>query len=255
MSTHYLNYLFSPSSVAVFGANERPDSVAGRIYENLYNGGFEGAIYGINPKHEKIRQQPCYPSLKALGKPVDLAVIATPAKTIPGIIDACGEHDVRAAIVISAGFNDSDPRGGKLKRKMLEKARRYRMRILGPNCLGLIRPAGRMNATFSKNTAAPGQLALLSQSGAICTSIMDWAITQDIGFSAIVSLGNAADIGFGDLLDYLEKLGVAEDTLVFFLGDNGSDAPLGDPSDENREPIRCHERRGAWGSSVTRMAC
>jgi len=218
MSTHYLNYLFSPSSIAVFGANERPDSVAGRIYENLCSGGFEGAIYPVNPKHGEIRGQTCYPSLKALGEPVDLAVIATPAKTIPGIIGDCGEHGVRAAIVISAGFSDSDPRERKLKQKVLEKARRHRMRILGPNCLGLIHPDRGMNATFSKNTAAPGQLALLSQSGAICTSIMDWAITQDIGFSTIVSLGNAADIGFGDLLDYLAQDPQTRSILLYVEG-------------------------------------
>lgn len=218
MSTHYLDRLFAPTAIAVFGANKRANSVAGRIYDNLRNGGFEGAIYAVNPKHRKIYQQPCYRSLKAIGKPVDLAVIATPAPTIPAIIDACGKHGVRAAIVISAGFNDSDEQGSELRKLMLETAGRYRIRILGPNCLGLIRPQVGMNATFSKNTAAVGQLALVSQSGALCTSIMDWAITQDIGFSAIVSLGNAADIDFGDLLDYLAQDPRTRSILLYVEG-------------------------------------
>ncbi|MCG6888991.1 MAG: bifunctional acetate--CoA ligase family protein/GNAT family N-acetyltransferase [Gammaproteobacteria bacterium] len=218
MTTHYLDRLFAPTAIAVFGANERPESVAGRIYDNLRHGGFEGAIYAVNPKHREIYQQPCYRSLKAIGKPVDLAVIATPAPTIPAIIDACGKQGVRAAIVISAGFHDSDKQGKALKKSMLETAARYGMRLLGPNCLGLIRPLVGMNATFSKNTAAPGQLALVSQSGALCTSIMDWAITQDIGFSAIVSLGNAADIGFGDLLDYLAQDPHTRSILLYVEG-------------------------------------
>jgi acetyltransferase len=218
MGTHFLDRLFAPETIAVFGANERTDSIAGRVYDNLRQGGFAGSIYAVNPKHEQIYGQPCYKSLQAIGKPVDLAVIATPAKTIPKIISACGERGVRAAIVISTGFNDSDKRGSKLKKALLKAAKAHQVRILGPNCLGLIRPRAGMNASFSKNTARPGQLALISQSGAICTSILDWAGSQDIGFSAIISLGNAADIGFGDLLDYLAQDPETQSILLYVEG-------------------------------------
>jgi acetyltransferase len=205
MGTHFLDRLFSPDAIAVFGANERPDSIAGRVYENLRNGGFQGPIYAINPKHETVYGEPCYRSLKALGEPVDLAVIATPAATVAKIVQACGKYGLRAVIVISAGFNESTKSGRKLKKALLKAAKPYPMRVLGPNCLGLIRPGIGMNATFSRNKASAGQLALVSQSGALCTSILDWAGAQDIGFSAVVSLGEAADIGFGELLDYLAQ--------------------------------------------------
>ena len=218
MGTHYLDHLFAPAAIAVFGANQRSDSVAGRVYDNLRNGGFDGPIYAINPKHEKLYGQPCYGSLKDVGEPVDLVVIATPARTIPRILEACGKHGVRAAIVISAGFNASDERGNKLKQSMLKAARKHQIRLLGPNCLGLIRPSIGMNASFSKNSASAGQLALVSQSGALCTSILDWASAQDIGFSAIISLGNAADIGFGDLLDYLGQDPQTNSILLYVEG-------------------------------------
>lgn len=218
MGTHFLDRLFAPEAIAVFGANQRPDSVAGRVYDNLRKGGFSGPIYAVNPKHKELYEQPCYRSLKAIDKPVDLAVIATPAATIPKIMHACGEHGVRAAIVISAGFNDSDNKGGALKKKLLKAARKYQIRVLGPNCLGLIRPQAGINATFSKNTAAAGQLALISQSGAICTSILDWAGSQDLGFSTIISLGNAADIGFGDLLDFLAQDAETQSILLYVEG-------------------------------------
>jgi acetyltransferase len=218
MGTHFLDRLFAPEAIAVFGANERSDSVAGRVFDNLCKGGFGGPIYAVNPKYKQLFGKPCFRSIKAIGKPVDLAVIATPARTILKIIHDCGEQRVRAAIVISAGFNDSDEQGRALKKSLLDAARSYQIRILGPNCLGLIRPSSGMNATFSKSTAATGQLALISQSGALCTSILDWAGAQDIGFSAIISLGNAADIGFGDLLDYLAQDVETRSILLYVEG-------------------------------------
>ena len=194
---------FTPQSIAVFGASEDPDAVGARVFSNLRDAGFSGSIYAINPKYKQLYQQPCYPSIDAIAKPVDLAVIATPAKTIPEIIHACGQHGVRSVIIISTGFNDHDEQGAALKKAVLQAALQYPLRILGPNCLGLIRPVTGINATFSKNTAKPGELALVSQSGALCTAILDWAVDHDVGFSAIVSLGDAADIDFGDVLDYL----------------------------------------------------
>ena len=202
MGRHYLKHLFTPSSIAVFGASELPDSVGARVYQNLLSSGFAGQVYAINPKYQSIGDRPCYPSLHVINEPVDLAVIATPAATVPGIIRACGEHHVKADIVFSAGFGDLE--GGKaLERALLEEAQRHQIRMLGPNCLGLMRPSIGLNATFSNNVAQPGSLALISQSGALCTAILDWADAHQIGFSTMVSVGDAADVGFGDILDYL----------------------------------------------------
>lgn len=218
MGTHFLDRLFAPRAIAVFGASESPDAVGGRVFDNLRDGGFTGSIYAINPKYKRLHQQPCYSSIAAVGKPVDLAVIATPASTVPEIIHACGEHGVRAAIIISAGFSESEGRGAALEKSVLEAARQYQMRIIGPNCLGLIRPVAGMNVTFSKNTAQPGQLALVSQSGALCTAILDWAVVHEVGFSAIVSLGDAADVDFGDVLDYLAQDPETHSILLYVEG-------------------------------------
>lgn len=218
MPTHFLDRLFSPRAIAVFGASERTDSVGARVFDNLRKGGFRKPIYAINPKYKRLHRKPCYPTIAAIGKPVDLAVIATPATGVAEIIHACGEHGVRAAIIISAGFSEGSGQGLKLEKAVLEAARQYQMRILGPNCLGLIRSVEGMNATFSKNTAESGHLALVSQSGALCTSILDWAIAHDIGFSTIVSLGDAADIDFGDVLDYLAQDSETQSILLYVEG-------------------------------------
>ncbi|MFO7594622.1 MAG: bifunctional acetate--CoA ligase family protein/GNAT family N-acetyltransferase [Pseudomonadota bacterium] len=218
MGPHYLDRLFSPRSIAVFGAGNRTDSVGKLVYENLQNGGFQGELYPINPKYEELNGDRCYPDIQSITAPVDLAVIATPAATVPEIIHACGEHGVRAAIILSAGFGEGDGKGAVLERKMLDAARQYRIHLLGPNCLGLIRPKVGMNATFSKNAALPGKMALVSQSGALCTAILDWAETRGIGFSTIVSLGDAADVGFGDLLDYLAQDNETKSILLYIEG-------------------------------------
>jgi len=205
MGQHYLDYLFSPRAIAVFGASDAPDSVGGRVFNNLLEGGFGGQVYAINPKYKSLRQYPCYASLEDIKSPVDLVIIATPAKTVPELIHVCGEHGVRAAVVISAGFGEGDGQGAGLGKNLLETARQYRMRVLGPNCLGLVHPSRNMNATFSKNDAQPGRLALVSQSGALCTAILDWAAARGVGLSTIVSLGDALDIDFGEILDYLAQ--------------------------------------------------
>lgn len=203
MARHYLEHLFSPKSIAVFGASELPDSVGARIYQNLLDGGFQGPIYPINPKYQLVRDQVCFSSIEEVKEHVDLAIIATPAATVPLIIRACGQQGVKAAIVISAGFAEQEGNGRMLERALLEEGKRYGLRILGPNCLGLMRPSVGLNATFSNNVAEPGSLALVSQSGALCTAILDWASAHRIGFSTMVSLGAGADVTFGDILDYL----------------------------------------------------
>jgi acetyltransferase len=218
MGTHFLDCLFSPNAIAVFGASERPDAVGNRVFFNLCNDGFDGPVYAINPKHKRVFGQPCYSSIKAVGEKVDLAVIATPARTIAKIVRDCAKYGVRAAIVITSVSGESDDRGGALGKSLSKIASKYNIRILGPNCLGLIRPSVGMNATYSKNNAKPGQLALISQSGAICTSILDWASDRDIGFSAVVSLAAAADINFGDILDYLAQDSETRSILLYVEG-------------------------------------
>ena len=220
MGPHYLDRLFAPRAIAVFGASDRKDSVGGRVLSNLLAAGFEGPVFPINPKHDTVAGRRCFHTIGETGVPVDLAVIATPAATVPGIIHECGEHGVRAAIVHSAGFAEGQEKttGIELETALLAEARRYHMRLLGPNCLGLIRPATKLNATFTNNTARSGSLALVSQSGALCTAILDWAEAHHVGFSAVVSLGEGSDIDFGDLLDYLAVDPATHSILLYIEG-------------------------------------
>ena len=203
MRPHYLNTLFAPATIAVFGASEKSGSVGGQVFRNLTDAGFGGQLYPVNPKHDTVFGQPCYADLADIGHAVDMVVIATPAPSVPGIVRDCGENGVEVAIVMSAGFGESGGKGKRLERELQEYARYYGIRVLGPNCLGVMRPSAGVNATFSHNSAAPGNLALVSQSGALCTAILDWARPHQVGFSAMVSLGDAADVDFGDVLDYL----------------------------------------------------
>ena len=218
MSQHYLAPLFSPKSVAVFGAGERPASVGAIVFQNMLEGGFKGDLYAINPKHESVQGQPAYPTLKEIGAPVDLAVITTPAHTVPGIIEQCGEEGVKAVVIISAGFREVGETGLKLERAVLENARRYGIRFLGPNCLGIMRPGFGLNATFNNGGARGGSLALVSQSGALCTAVLDWAQSNDVGFSSVVSMGISADVKFGDVLDYLESDPKTDSILLYIEG-------------------------------------
>ncbi|MFC6805914.1 acetate--CoA ligase family protein [Methylophaga thalassica] len=218
MTTHFLDRLFSPRSIAVFGASQTTDAVGRRVFDNLVDTDFSGPVFAVNPKYDRIDDHICYPNLEAINESIDLAVIATPATTIEAIIHQCGHAGVKAAIIISAGFSEGQGQGLKLEHAVVKAAKQYNIHILGPNCLGLIRPSIGMNATFSKNTAAPGQLALISQSGALCTAILDWAAANEVGFSAIISLGNAADIDFGDLLDFLAQDHKTQSILLYVEG-------------------------------------
>lgn len=218
MARHYLSTLFEPASVAVFGASERPGAVGTLVFKNMLEGGFGGGVYAINPKHDTVAGQPAYPSLEVLGKPVDLAVIATPAATVPGIIESCGEHGVRAAVILSAGFREVGAEGVRLEQAVLENARRYGLRFVGPNCLGIMRPHVGLNATFNKGAAAEGRLALVSQSGALCTAVLDWADANAIGFSTVVSTGIAADVDFGEILDFLVTDPQTDSILLYIEG-------------------------------------
>mgnify|MGYP001817320024 CR=1 FL=1 len=203
MNQHYLTSLFTPRAVALFGASERIDSVGGVVFKNLRSSGFKGKINGINPKRETVQGEKACASLDYIDQQIDLAVVATPANSIPAIVEACGERGIRMMLILSAGFREIGPEGRRLEDRVTDMVRRYGIRLMGPNCLGLIRPDIGLNITFGNNMARPGSLALVSQSGAICTAILDWAESNEIGFSAVVSTGIGADLDFGDYLDYL----------------------------------------------------
>ncbi|WP_006786258.1 bifunctional acetate--CoA ligase family protein/GNAT family N-acetyltransferase [Thiorhodospira sibirica] len=218
MGPHYLNRFFSAKSIAVIGASERADAVGSLVFANLISAGYQGDLYPINLKRDTIQGYKAYPDVEAIGRPVDLVVIATPARTVPPLIRQCGAFGIRSAVVLSAGFGEAGSVGRRLQEAMIDAAREYDVRIIGPNCLGIMRPSQGLNATFSKNSALKGDLALVSQSGAICTAILDWAETQQIGFSAVASMGDTADVDFGDVLDYLALDRETHSILVYVEG-------------------------------------
>ncbi len=203
MKDHYLKSIFEPNSVAVIGASERAKSVGEQVLRNILEGGFTGEIYPVNPKYKKVQGLNCYPSISDIDHPVDLVVFAIPAKHIPKVMRECSQHGVRAAIVLSAGFAEVGKRGESLQNEIVDIAKTFNMPLIGPNCLGIIRPKVGLNATFAKSSARKGHVALVAQSGAFCTALLDWADSEGYGFSAVASLGATADIGFGQVLDYL----------------------------------------------------
>ncbi len=198
-----LDAIFGPKSVAVIGASERAGSVGRTLIWNLISSPFGGTVFPINPKRSSILGIKAYPSMADIHEPVDLAVIATPAPTVPGVIRECIAAGVKGAIIISAGFKEIGESGIALERDILAAARQGQMRIIGPNCLGVMNPHLGLNATFASTTANPGNVAFISQSGALCTSILDWSFQENVGFSAFVSIGSMLDVGWGDLIDYL----------------------------------------------------
>ena len=198
-----LDAIFQPRAVAIIGASEEAHSVGRTILANLIGSPFGGAVFPVNPKRRYILGIKAYPSIGAVLETVDLAVIATPAPTVPGIIAECVAAGVRGAIIISAGFKERGPEGAELERRVLEEARRGRMRLIGPNCLGAMMPPSGLNATFAATIARPGNVAFISQSGALCTAVLDWSLREQVGFSAFISIGSMLDVGWGDLIDYL----------------------------------------------------
>ena len=197
MTIRNLNLLFKPSSLALVGASEREGSIGLHIAENLLRGGFQGEIGFVNPGRDTILGKPCYHNIETLPFVPGLAVVATPPKTVPGIIAELGHKGCRAAVVITAGLT------GELTKSMLEAAEPYLMRIIGPNCLGIQIPSLKVDASFAHILAKPGDIALVSQSGAITAAMLDWAAVEGVGFSHVVSIGDAADVDTGDMLDYL----------------------------------------------------
>jgi acetyltransferase len=218
MGPHYLSRFFTPKSVAIVGASERENSVGNRLMLNMQEAGFKGRLVPVNNKHDQILGLKTYPDLQSVPGDLDLVVIATPAASVPGIVRQCGEKNVTSIIIITAGFSELGAEGSRLQQQVLDIAHRYGIRIIGPNCLGVICPSGQLNATFGDGLVKEGNLALLSQSGAICTAILDWAQTQGIGFSTVVSMGGAADIDFGEVLDYLATDSKTTGILMYVEG-------------------------------------
>ncbi|HBZ44488.1 MAG TPA: GNAT family N-acetyltransferase [Maritimibacter sp.] len=218
MDDNPLTGMMDPQSIAVFGASETSQSVGARVFENLVEDGFAGAIYPVNPKHKKVRGLTCYTSATAVGKDIDLAVICTPARTVAGIIRDCGEAGIKNAIVLSAGFGEGGNKGRNYEADLIAAAKKAGVRFMGPNCVGMVRPWQKMNATFLRAGTPKGRLALVSQSGALCSAISDWAGPHHLGFSALVSLGNSSDIDFGDMLHFLASDPHTDAILLYVEG-------------------------------------
>jgi acetyltransferase len=194
-----LRAMFAPNSVALIGASEKPGSVGRALLENLQS--FRGRVFPINPSHATVLGQKAFRKIEDAPQEVDLAVIATPAATVPGIVAECAAANVKGAVIISAGFKECGPAGAELEKQIL--ARRGKMRIIGPNCVGVMLPHIGLNATFAKPLALPGNIGFISQSGALCTAILDWSRSIQLGFSAFISIGSMADVNWGDLIDHL----------------------------------------------------
>ena len=203
--------ILSPKSIAVIGASRRSGAVGNRIVKNILESGFKGPIYPINPKADKIHGLKCYPSVLKVEGDVDLAVVAVPARIVPEVVEEAGVKGVKGLIVISAGFREIGEEGAKLEKEVLTLCRKYGMRMVGPNCLGVINTSVPMNTTFASSQPIPGSIAFLSQSGALCTAVIDWAPKEGLGFSVIVSLGNSADL---NVVDFIEALREDENTRV-----------------------------------------
>ncbi len=200
-----LDAIFSPKNVAVIGASERLGSVGRTILWNLISSPFGGTVFPVNPTRSSVLGIRAYPNVASLPEQVDLAVVVTPAHTVPGVIEECVAAGIKGAIIISAGFKERGPEGAELERQILATARAADMRIVGPNCLGVMRPLSGLNATFASAMARPGNVGFISQSGALCTAVLDWSFKENVGFSAFISIGSMLDVGWGDLIDYLGR--------------------------------------------------
>ena len=210
-----LDAMFRPKTVAVVGATERPGTVGRTVLSNLIESPFRSNVYAVNPTRPKVLELDAYKSVREIPVEVDLAVIVTPAQTVPSVIGECVDAGVKAAVVISAGFRERGAEGAALEQQIRQHLQRGLMRLIGPNCLGIMTPAIGLNATFAKDTPKTGNVAFLSQSGALLTSILDWSQREEVGFSAIVSTGSMLDVGWGDLLDYFGDDPHTQSILVY----------------------------------------
>ena len=203
MSSNGLERLFNPRSIAVIGASAKKGKIGHDVLFNLKEYGYKGKVYPINPKDTEVMGEKCYPSVLDVKEDIDLAVFAIPAAGVIEVMKECGKKGIKAAIVITAGFKETGPEGRKLELELAAVAKEHGVRVLGPNCLGFISSAARLNASFAAISPLPGDIAFFSQSGALCTAILDWAVKEKIGFSKFISIGNKADISETDLLKAL----------------------------------------------------
>ncbi len=215
MSTLNLDKIFDAHRVAVIGASDKLTSVGYTVLRNLVGSGFRGVVYPVNRKHESVQGIQAFKDIRSLPHPPDLGVICTPAASVPGLVRELGEAGTRGLVIISAGFREAGEEGRKLERQVVEEQAKFLgMRILGPNCLGIIVPGIHLNASFAAATPKKGHVGFISQSGALCTSVLDWAIDEGIGFSYFVSVGNMLDVSIADLIDYF---GSATETQSIIL--------------------------------------
>lgn len=216
MPIRNLDKIFAATSVAVIGASPTEASVGSTVLKNLVGGSFGGNVYPVNPKHEQIGGKPCFATVSEIPDVVDLAVICTPAKTVPEIVRQCGEAGILGIVILSAGFREASPAGEKLEAEIQDIAKQFSgLRIVGPNCLGIMSPHHSLNASFASDSPLAGQVAFISQSGALCTAVLDWAIAEQIGFSHFVSIGNMLDVGLADLIDYFANDGVTKSIVLY----------------------------------------
>ncbi len=198
-----LNVFFSPRTVAVLGATENTGSMGRTVLWNLFTNPFGGTIFPVNPERSSVLGIQAYPSIADVPEQIDLAVLTTPPETIPDLISECSDAGVKGAIVVSAGFKECGPAGLKLEEEILKNAKRGGLRVIGPNCLGVMCPPTGLNASFAVGMARPGNVGFISQSGALCTAVLDWSLREMVGFSCFISVGSMVDVGWGDLIDYL----------------------------------------------------
>ena len=218
MVTINLEKIFDPESIAVIGASDTEGSVGYSLVKNLTQKGFEGKVYPVNIKKEEILGIKAYKTVGEIQEKVDLAIIATPANTVPLIVEECGKAGIVGIIIVSAGFKEIGQEGKELENRIWEIKRKYNLRIIGPNCLGIIRPSIKLNATFSNKIPKPGNIAVISQSGALGAAMLDWAIHENIGFSNFVSIGSMIDVDFGDLIDYFGNDPQTKSILMYVEG-------------------------------------
>ncbi len=218
MTAHYLSKIFEPTSIAVIGASDRDHSIGMKVFKNILENGFDGALYAVNPKHQIVQNKTCFAAIGDINQHVDLAIITTPANTIPKLISECGNKGIHHIVILSSGFSEIGVEGKVLENHIANVAKGYHIHLVGPNCLGIMRPSLNMNATLDNIFGKQGRLAFVSQSGSLMSRILDWAVDKNIGFSTLLSLGNSVDVDFADVLDYLAVDPKTESILMYIEG-------------------------------------
>ncbi|MBL8471129.1 MAG: GNAT family N-acetyltransferase [Rhodocyclaceae bacterium] len=212
---HYLKPLFEPRAVAIIGASEQEGTAGCTVMRNMLDACYQGKLFAVAPDVETVFGTPCFRSVEDIPQRLDLVVITSPAAEVPRIVESCGRAGVKTALVMSEGFSETGSRGAALERAMLENARHHRVRLIGPRCLGVLRPSIGLNAAFAATPTHPGSIGFISQSGAVTSAVLDWAYARGIGFSSVVSVGASSDVDFGEVLDYMVQDHKTENIIVF----------------------------------------